>query len=466
MINRLIPVLSSIKIKLFLWFWLITICSILTTRFISNQLSEQMVNTTANAMDKRQLAVAARKLDRFSNLPPNEAIKKVRFKRKPGEFHRTSIWLKDPATSQLHSSAKRYHNDVVTLLNQLNTEDMQAWQFQKYRIIGPLPVSLEQKQLQMYLMLDTKKHRHLSMAFMSLPLSIRLVIPLVVSFVLCWLLAGSISRPLSNIARTAKQFGEGDLSKRLSKEQSRKDELGYLARNFNTMAEKLEQSMSAQQRLLGDVSHELRSPLTRLQMALGLVTTNHDDPEKQRQYLSRCELEISRLDTMLGDVLTLSRMENTLQSIHRDECDLHQLISLLIDDAQFIANEKSVTIHYHHADSLILKLDNQLIASAIGNILSNAVKYAPEQTDITVSVEIGEMVRLIISDNGPGVPEQTVNRLFEPFYRVDDDRNRTTGGTGLGLAIAKQAISLHQGNISAKNKDDGGLEVTVELPKQ
>jgi two-component system sensor histidine kinase CpxA len=290
-------------------------------------------------------------------------------------------------------------------------------------------------------------------------------IPLLISMTISWLLARSLSKPLLKIKDTATTFGNGDFTARVQQVSRRSDELGVLAKSFNTMAEKLEQGISAHQRLLADVSHELRSPMTRLQIALALANKSAENPKELEKHLLRCELEVTRLDDMIADVLTLSRLENTYQQILLADVDLHDLLQTIIDDAQYIANEKSIIIEQELTKPCYLFADSQLLASAMQNILTNAIKYSPENTMINVSLQQSiEQLEITIKDAGMGIPEHALPELFKPFYRVSDARERTTGGTGLGLAIAQQAVMAHQGTIKAENNHSGGLTITINLP--
>ena len=258
----------------------------------------------------------------------------------------------------------------------------------------------------------------------------------------------------------------------------RNDEIGQLARSFNEMASQLQQHQSAQQRLLGDVSHELRSPMTRLQMALGLAQQETTTTQAREQYLQRCQIEVDRLDQMVADVLSLSRLENTLQTIQSEKINLCSLLANIISDEQFVADEKSIKICFIPPKDIFFNGDSTLLISAISNILSNAVKYSPENSNINVELaKADHHISLIIDDAGQGVPEQALSQLFNPFYRVNLARDRNTGGTGLGLAIAKQAILAHKGKVTARNKiaknsafneqnsnSVVGLSVIIELP--
>jgi two-component system sensor histidine kinase CpxA len=231
------------------------------------------------------------------------------------------------------------------------------------------------------------------------------------------------------------------------------------------MAEQLESNISAHQRLLGDVSHELRSPLTRLQLAVALAEKNIGNTQEQQKHLTRCETEVDRLDDMIADVLTLSRLEHSNSAFCAENIDLKALTTQVISDCQYYANSKNVTINQQGPEHLYMLADSKLLASALSNVINNAIKYSQQQQIIEVLIEQqAQQVQLIITDQGQGVPDDMLAQLFTPFFRVADARDRNTGGIGLGLAITQQAIQLHQGKITAKNVEPQGLQVTISLP--
>jgi two-component system sensor histidine kinase CpxA len=453
---------SSISVKLFLWFWLVTIISISATRIISTQLGDNAFVAPIHKGDLRRLNNI---VERFTE-QPHASIQF--FARNFGRFEHATIWLKDPETNTVISSRNDIMKELANYIANNNFTDVVSVQFSYARLTGPLPILIEQKPYLIYYSTRTK-HPPFGMFIMNLPKWARIAIPASISFILCWLLAQTFSRPLARIQKAAKQIGSGDLSTRLGDISNRADEFGQLASAFNQMASQLEKSVSAQQRLLGDVSHELRSPLTRLQLALALAQKSANSPEDLQKYLARSESEISKLDEMIGSVLRLSRLENAQQTLAFYPVDVAEFLQSLIDDAQFIANEKQITISLSCPNNIIVHIDQILIASAISNVLLNAVKYCPEQSAIEVNVSLNQTnVIIVITDQGGGVPESELSHLFEPFYRVNSSRERKTGGTGLGLAIAKQAIMAHSGRIYAKNQlnknETLGLAVYIELP--
>jgi two-component system sensor histidine kinase CpxA len=275
---------------------------------------------------------------------------------------------------------------------------------------------------------------------------------------LCWLLAFNIGSPLRALARTVDRFGQGDLSIRA--QSDRHDEIGELAASFDRMADRIETLLTAERRLLQDVSHELRSPLARLGFAAELVRTAPD----RDQAVSRLRKEISRLSDLVGALLQMTRAEGDPASGERKEFLLDKLIADLVEDCSVEAAAHRCEIVFQSAGKVPMVGDPELTRRAIENVLRNAVQYSPESAQVDVQLEVSSgAARIGIRDRGAGVPDEQLTRIFEPFFRVDSSRNSTTGGMGLGLAIASRAVSLHHGRIEAKNEHPG-LLVTINVP--
>jgi two-component system sensor histidine kinase CpxA len=275
---------------------------------------------------------------------------------------------------------------------------------------------------------------------------------------LCWPLALNIGSPLRSLARTVERFGHGDLSIRAH--SSRRDEIGELAGSFDRMADRIETLLTAERRLLQDVSHELRSPLARLGFAAELLRTS---PDKD-QAMARLRKEISRLSDLIGALLQMTRVEGDPASGNRKEFQLDRLMLDLVEDCSVEAAARGCEIVCKVGGEVSIVGDPELTRRAIENVLRNAVQYSPEGERVDVSLEAGAETALIaIRDRGAGVPEEQLTRIFQPFFRVDDSRNGATGGLGLGLAIAMRAVNLHHGAIEARNEDTG-LLVSIRLP--
>ncbi|MBA6301951.1 ATP-binding protein [Colwellia sp. MB02u-14] len=461
MITKIRRSFSSIGFKIFLWFWLFALSSIIATRFISAQLAENSIILPAHPNDQKKLNRLANRIE-SKNITASELLQY-----RPKISH-DAIIIKDIKSGEFTTDNNPFLNNLVSYLEINSFPAITSIQFPRSRITGPKNITLDNKPVALYLVVKGKS-RHFNSFIMQLPNWLKLAIPIAVSSLLAWLLARTLSKPILAIRRAATDIGNGQLDARIKNADKRKDELGSLATSFNTMADKLSLNLTANQRLLADVSHELRSPMTRLQLAVGLAQQSINKPELQKKHLARCELEVTRLNEMISDVLSLSRLENTFQKINLQTVHLDELLTDICQDCQYIADEKHILITMNNFLSLDLLADQNLLSSAFSNVIINAIKYSPKNSEVIISMhrlidKQQNSISIIISDNGTGVPQSTIEKLFQPFYRVDEARDRNSGGTGLGLAIAQQAVLAHNGKISAKNKDSGGLSVKITLP--
>jgi two-component system sensor histidine kinase CpxA len=271
-------------------------------------------------------------------------------------------------------------------------------------------------------------------------------------------LAMYLGRPLVELRRAVERFGRGDLSTRTR--STRRDEIGELARAFDRMAERTESLMTAQRRLLQDVSHELRSPLARLKLTVRLAKNSGDRPLA----LERIKKEADRLSELVDELLEVAAAEEDPQALDQHEVRLDSLLAELVDDSATEANVKDCRLELIDHEPARVMGDRELLRRAVENVLRNAIRHAPEGTAIDLGVRrVGGIVTLWVRDRGPGVPEESLQSIFEPFYRVGPDRSRSGGGVGLGLSISRRAIELHGGEISTKNESPG-LSVTIRLP--
>jgi len=276
---------------------------------------------------------------------------------------------------------------------------------------------------------------------------------------LCWPLAWHINSPLRSLARTVDRFGQGDLSTRAK--SKRRDEIGELARSFDRMADRLETLLTAERRLLQDVSHELRSPLARLSFAAALLNT---EPDRQKAE-ARIQKEVGRLSTLVGSLLEMTRAEGDPASRQFRTIQIQDLLRDVVDDCSVEAAARSCRISIESSEPASITGDEELIRRAVENVLRNAIRYSPERETVTVRLESSEgSTKIEIRDRGPGVPEEQLSEIFQPFVRVDDSRNDATGGVGLGLAIAMRAVRLHNGWIKAKNAEPG-LRIMIGIPQ-
>jgi two-component system OmpR family sensor kinase len=300
---------------------------------------------------------------------------------------------------------------------------------------------------------------------LSLPgISARILgIALVVSAFASWWLAQHLSAPIRRMQEGARALAGERLDVRVSAGlDGRKDEVAVLAREFDAMADRLRANRSALTRLLGDISHELRSPLARMRLALGLARQPSADTGRQ---LDRMEREIERLDVLISQVLKLARLNGTEIPFEREPFDVDEMIDEVVRDAAFEGTAKGCKVATVGAAHSVVSGNRDLLRSAIENVLRNAVRYSPQGAPVEVAVERSAAgLTISVRDRGPGVPPGELERIFEPFYRVAESRDRDSGGEGIGLAITSQVMKAHGGTARADNRAGGGFEVQLSLP--
>jgi signal transduction histidine kinase len=278
--------------------------------------------------------------------------------------------------------------------------------------------------------------------------------------ILCGALAANLASPLRHLARAVDRFGAGDLSVRVN--SKRKDEIGDVSRAFDRMADRISTLLTAERRLLQDISHELRSPLARLSFAAELTRTAPD----RDSAVARLNKEIARLTDLVGGLIQVTRAEGDPTANHAQVLRLDQLVSQVVEDCRVEADQRHCKIAYDAAAAHAIALygDREVLRRAVENVLRNAIRYTPAGTAIEVGLaKTADTARISIRDWGPGVPAEAIEKIFQPFFRLDDSRDTSTGGVGLGLAIAHRAVTLHHGRLWAENVAPG-LRVWIEVP--
>ena len=291
-----------------------------------------------------------------------------------------------------------------------------------------------------------------------------LFIALVVSAAVCFFLARYLVSPVDQLRRATRQIASGDLAIRVSpKLKGRHDELGLLASDLDTMAERVRNLLESKQQLLRDVSHELRSPLARLQLALSLARRQeHTGVER---HLARIACEADRLEELIARTLKLARLERPMQGLESIPVDIAELLTNIVGDVGIEAESRGSAVALETQRPLPVNGDPELLRSALENVIRNAVRYGPPGSKVEIEATRDDSnIDVRVRDSGPGVPEKDLELIFEPFYRVDAARNRAVGGDGLGLAIAARAVGIHGGRIQARNLQGGGLVVQLTLP--
>jgi two-component system sensor histidine kinase CpxA len=325
-----------------------------------------------------------------------------------------------------------------------------------YMVAGPLPVTLAKEDLLLYIGVKWTQPPPFLLRMFDKPFQLLFAVMLVSTPLLLWL-AWALSQPARKLERAAKRVAKGEfvVDPALEKGTS---EFRQAGASFNQMVEAVNQMISGQQRLLSDISHELRSPLTRLRMANALATRKQgESPE-----LTRIDTEAQRLEQMIAELLELSRMQVD-SHLTREEQPMVSLWEAILSDAQFEAEQMNKTLIFNSIPDQVISGNPKLLMSALDNIVRNAIYYGKDRIEVEMSTSEGHIV-IAVDDNGEGVPEQELDAIFRPFYRVSTARDRHSGGTGLGLTITESAIRQHSGSIIAKRSELGGLRVEITLP--
>lgn len=285
----------------------------------------------------------------------------------------------------------------------------------------------------------------------------------VVSLIFAWFLAWYFARPIATLRQAFASEANGRLDTRIGAAMgSRRDELTDLGRDFDRMAERLQNLVDSQQRLLHDVSHELRSPLARIEAASDLM---QQQPERSGEFIGRLRRDADRINILVGELLTLARLDAEVAPVNQERFDLIELLHEVIDDACFLAEPKACLIDLNAPATLPVNGDYELLRRAIDNVLRNAVRHSPAGATIDVTAEAnGKRNEVTIADRGEGVSENDLTAIFEPFYRSSNAK--AFEGHGLGLTITRQILKRHLGDISASHRKGGGLILNLTWPRE
>jgi two-component system sensor histidine kinase CpxA len=302
--------------------------------------------------------------------------------------------------------------------------------------------------------------------------ALRWSVAFLVSGLICYLLTRYLTAPILRLREASKQLAQGNFSTRAAAGmEHRRDELGTLVRDFNAMAARIEELVSRQRQLIYDISHELRSPLARLNVALDLGRQRKgNDPA-----FDHMEQDLECLNDMIGRLLTVAKLDTSTTAIPMTKVDLTELASQIVRSADFELQQQNGAVRLSSQEQYFVQGNAELLHSAIENVIRNAIRYTGPGNSVEVNIVDVQLeaartaapafVRLLVRDYGQGVPESELVNIFQPFYRVADDRNRQSGGTGLGLAIADRVIRIHGGTITARNATPHGLEIEILLPQ-
>ena len=447
---RSISPTRAIMGRLFLWFWATFIVTSLLAIWGSRLFFEdlQVVQIKPREVEDLNQAIERMQRERFQSVPLHEALDRN------SRGIRGRLVAVDIRDNRLVSGGgpPLRDNDKEDLLRLVNQTSPIAVKRGAFKILGPVFFERDNSRFALFAVkLDMPEKQ-------TPPVLLFLAIALITTTLLSWLFAKTLTNPILHIQGSAKRLASGDWQTRVGKAAKRQDELGQLARDFNKMAEQLESMWGAQKRLLADVSHELRSPLARLQMALGLAHQQNVDPAT----LSRVEREADRMEALVSQLLTLSRAEAGEANMQKHALSL--VLNDVLTDANFEAANKNKQLRIDDIPKKTVVIDSMMFCRAVENVLRNAIRHSKLITHIAFS-EDAQHWYIHITDDGDGLTSEECERIFSPFYRATLARERESGGVGLGLSIAKAAVELHHGRIIAEPSERGGLRVTMSFPK-
>jgi signal transduction histidine kinase len=455
--------MSRISVKIFLAFWLTFFMVITSFSWVIDALRQQDGLQPLGSFQQRQLDQHQGQMETIYR---TRGVQGLRRFAQDVESNRSinSFLLDQQGTDLLGRSVPAGVLAFFRANRALDTPHMQL--LERRLLLGPQPFAqtMPPSTLLLWLPVAPSDAQPLASWWRGRYVGLQLGLGLLLSGLVSLGLALSLTRPLNRLERAAAQLAQGDFTRRdIDAVALRKDEIGSLAKAFGSMAQRLDAALQGQQRLLRDVSHELRSPLTRLQVAIGLAS-RQASPDSATSF-ARMEAECERLNALIGEVLALARGADSEAGHVGRQFDLATTLRALRADAQFEAQAHGKEVTLQVPENLTMWGDEARLASAIENATRNAIRYTAPGTSVALLARVhGDRVGITISDEGPGVAEEELPKIFTPFYRVSQARERDTGGTGVGLAIAAQAVQWHGGEIVARNRPGGGLEIEMRLP--
>ncbi len=455
--------MRSLFLKIFLWFWLAmtlaTLVWIVLTLLALPPAHRTGVRLTRRGQLPRHLRASRDILRRDGRTAALEYVKRIE------ETTETRMYVFDGEGNEVRGRAVP---DPVVQLRQRALEH-RGTQFGLGRMYVVAAQGEEGPDGAPYVFVAERRDYQVGQLYPSgRSIALRYAAALAAAGVICYILTRYLAGPLVRLRAATQRLASGDLSVRMGDVVGRRrDEIGGLARDFDRMAEQVELVMSNQRNLLRDISHELRSPLTRLNVALEL--TRKSEGGRTETGLNRIEREAQRLNELISQLLSLARLETGIEGIPPEPVDLSALVYEIAADADFEARQGDCGARVSYCEPCTTTGVMLLLRSAIENVVRNAVCHTTEGSDveITLAPDVtggGSQAVIRVRDHGDGVPPEMLTEIFRPFHRVEGARNRETGGAGLGLAISKRAVQAHGGTITAANADDGGLIVEIRLP--
>lgn len=438
--------------KIFVWFWCILLLVVavvialptLDSRVMKplDERSVQILNTVAHNIEVSSLRFPGVPLQHLIT-PKGPQIKHFFLVAQSGE-------IVTSAGARPTKAIRRF------ILQSEDAPQPRVKQFKNWLMTGPIPVTLRGEKYLFYAARQLPPEHNIWLINLLDKPFLLLLITMFISMPLCALLAWHISKPLRKLQKTATEITDGNLDA-IVPATERQDDIGELARSLRCMMFSIREHIALQHRLLSDISHELRSPLTRLKMSVALSRKRYGETRE----MTRIDNESQRLEEMIAALLDLSKTR--LNATTKETFDLDSLLQPICDDAIFEAEQLNKVFSHQPIPIMNVKGYPLLLGCGIENVIRNALRYARHTVSLTIS-QVPNQLTFTITDDGPGVPSEALTQIFKPFYRVSEARDRESGGAGLGLAITANAIRQHQGTISATNAEQGGLQIKITIP--
>ncbi len=434
--------------RVFLWFWATFIVAALLAVWVGRTFVDNIEIGTPEDAEIASLERAAERLSSTRRTPPLRLMLE-----RSSRFEKALLVAVERGTGEIVQGngpplRPKERMGIKRLVEQLAPI---AFTSRGFRVVGPQRLTYHNSDIALFLVRPQGPGDNNALLITIV------VVAVLITMLLSYLFARHLVTPVLQVQRSARELAEGNWKARVSGATQRQDEIGQLGRDFNQMASQLEKMWTGQQRLLADISHELRSPLTRLQMALGLAWQQNIDNET----LTRIERETERMDTLIGQLLQLTRAEGN--KAERHPVAIHTLLQDLFSDAEFEASNIQKKVIIASLPEFTVCVDSEMVRRAVENVLRNALHYASAEVKVSIDVTENQWC-VVVCDDGPGLPVEECEHIFMPFYRPSQARDRASGGVGLGLAIAKAAVQMHDGSVHALPGESGGLCVTLCFP--
>lgn len=441
----------SLSLRLLFLFWVLLFAVASSGYLLALWFSKPIAPAPVPAAVQSSLAPLLSDVTTFQSLTPGRLL--------AGDYRvAASLAPSGQERLQLDRTLSTSHRRL--LLKQLEADEPQQIPIGNRMLIGPFkldgysllvtrPITADEREQQVVSEQQTQRVQTLALLIGSLAVAI--------------LLGAWLVMPLRRLTHATREIAKGSEKPELKRLPKRNDELGELARALATTAHDLAVSRDAQRRLLSDVSHELRSPLARMQVALMLSQDDEDNGERE-QHLGQLGRDLERLSTIIERILSLSRLENGLVTLQTEEVDVRQLVSQLVKDLGYVDVKHGERLQVHDsAEWPVIDSDPELLRLVLENLIRNALQYTDDLIEISCEAQ-PDSYTILVRDHGQGVPEDQLEQLFTPFYRADPSRNHKAG-VGLGMALSLRAAAVLGGYVDARNHPDGGLEVAVTLSR-